>query len=304
VGAASDGGLKSSVAIVREALSIFSRKGARFLGAAVAFYALMSAAPLFVVILYVVGGVFGRARAESALWGGLATWVAPEGLEAIRGLTERLDRLEGTGSVAGAALVVYGSTRLFRALRRALNQLWGIDLEAVEQARGTAHRYAIRYGGALLLTLFVALLVALLLVVKTGFALVATLGTRPPPGLLWALDGASSVGLTFLLFAALFRFLPEAQVSWREATVCSLASTALFAAGSGAVTLYVRHKHMGDLYEGASAVVLAVVWVYYSAQVFFLGACLGAALRAGADQSRSGEAGGGGVAAAEEGSGP
>lgn len=276
----STGGLKATASVVREALSIFSRKGARFLGAAVAFYALMSAAPLFVVILYVVGAVFGRARAESALWGGLAKWVAPEGLEAIRGLTERLDRLEGTGSVVGAVVIVYGSTRLFRALRRAMNQLWGIDLEAVEEARGRAHRYAIRYGGALLLMLFVTLLVALLLVVKSGFALMATLGTRPPPGLLWALDGVTSIGIAFSLFTALFRFLPETAVTWREAAVCSLASTLLFAVGSGAVTLYVRHKHMGDLYEGASAIVLALVWVYYSAQVFFLGACVGAALRA------------------------
>jgi membrane protein len=56
-------------------------------------------------------------------------------------------------------------------------------------------------------------------------------------------------------------------------------STALFAVGSGLVTLYVRHKHVSDLYEGASAVVLAVMWVYYSTQVFFLGASVGAALR-------------------------
>ncbi len=265
--------------LLREAFRIFSGKGARFLGAAVAFYALMSAAPLFVVILYVVGAVFGRARAESALWGGLGTWVAPEGLEAIRELTERLDRSEHTGTAVGVALVIYGSTRLFRALRRALNQLWGIDLEAIEAARGRVARYGLRYGGAMLLTLFVAVLVALLLIVKAGFAVLATWSTRAPPGLLWALDGVTSVALAFVLFCALFRFLPEAPVSLRDAATSAAVSTALFALGSGLVTLYVRHKHMGDLYEGASAVVLAVMWVYYSTQVFFLGASVGAALR-------------------------
>lgn len=265
--------------LLRDAFRIFSGKGARFLGAAVAFYALMSAAPLFVVILYVVGAVFGKQRAESALWGGLSTWVAPEGLEAIRGLTERLDRSERTASVIGVALVIYGSTRLFRGLRRALNQLWGIDLEAVEAARGRVARYGLRYGGAMLLTLFVAVLVALMILVKAGFAVLATWSTRAPPGLLWALDGVTSVALAFVLFCALFRFLPEAPVSWRDAATSAAVSTGLFALGSGLVTLYVRHKHMGDLYEGASAVVLAVMWVYYSAQVFFLGASVGAALR-------------------------
>jgi membrane protein len=267
------------LAILRDALRIFSGKGARFLGAAVAFYALMSAAPLFVVILTMVGAVFGRERAESALWGGLATWLAPEGLSAIRGLTERLARSEHTGSAAGVALVIYGSTRLFRGLRRALNQLWGIDLEAVEAARGRVARYGLRYGGAMLLTLLVAVLVALLILAKASFAVLATWSTRPAPGVLWALDGVTSVALAFALFVALFRFLPEAEVTWRDAGTSAAVSTALFALGSGLVTLYVRHKHMGDLYEGASAVVLAVMWVYYSAQVFFLGASVGAALR-------------------------
>ena len=265
--------------LLREAFRIFSGKGARFLGAAVAFYALMSAAPLFVVILYVVGSVFGRQRAESALWDGLATWVAPEGLEAIRGMTERLDRTERSGSILGVVLVVYGSTRLFRALRRALNQLWGIDLEAVERARGRAARYGIRYGGALLLTLFVAVLVALLIVVKSGFAIIGTWSTRAAPSVLWVLDISTSVALAFVLFCALFRFLPEAEVTWRDAATSAIVSTLFFALGSELVTLYVRHKHVGDLYEGASAVVLAVLWIYYSSQTFFLGACVGAALR-------------------------
>ena len=265
--------------VLRDALRLFSDKGARFLGAAVAFYALMSAAPLFVVILYVVGSVFGRARAEGALWDGLGAWVAPEGLTVIREMTERLDRAERSGSVVGVILVIYGSTRLFRALRRALNQLWGIDLEGIERARLRVARYGARYGGALLMTLFVALLVALLLVVKAGFAMIATMSVRPPPLMWWGLDATVSIALTFVLFCALFRFLPEAPVTLREAAMSAGVSTVLFAIGSGLVTLYVRHKHAGDIYEGASAVVLAVLWVYYSAQVFFFGACVGAALR-------------------------
>ena len=257
----------------REALRIFSARGARFLGAAVAFYALMSAAPLFVLVLHVVGAVFGKPRAESALWSGLGAWLTPDGVATVRGLTERLESLEASGSVLGGALVVYGSTRLFRALRRAMNQLWGIDLEAIEEARSKPKKYAIRYGGALALAFLCAVLVALLIVVKGAFALGGVGG-------LWAIDTALSLGFAYLLFTALFRFLPETDVSWREAGRSGAVSTVLFAAGSVVVSLWLRHKHVADLYAGASAVVLAVVWVYYSAQVFFLGACFGAAMRA------------------------
>ena len=131
----------------------------------------------------------------------------------------------------------------------------------------------------MLLTLFVAVLVALLIVVKAGFAILATWSTRAPPGLLWAGDAVTSVALAFVLFSALFRFLPAADVSWRDAATSAAVSTVLFALGSGVVTIFVRHKHMGDLYEGASAVVIAVMWVYYSTQVLFLGASVGAAMR-------------------------
>lgn len=264
--------------IARRAASIFSARGARFLGAAVAFYALLSAAPLFVVVLHIVGAVFGRERAESALWGGLARWLAPEGLETVRVVTDRLDQIEAKGSVLGIVLVVYGSTRLFRAVRRALNELWGVDLEAIEGQRSKPMKYGVRYGGALLLTLLVAVLLASLVVVKGAFAVLGTWGAQPPPSILWAFDATLSVGITFVLFVVLFRFLPETDVSWREAATSGLVSTLLFGIGSVLVTMYVHHKKLGDLYAGASAIVVAVLWVYYSAQVFFFGACVGAAL--------------------------
>ena len=266
--------------IVKASLHLFSAKGARFLGAAVAFYALLSAAPLFVVVLRLVGAVFGHERAEGALWDGLSLWLAPEGLAEARALTDRLDDSASSGSLLGVLLVLYGSTRLFRAVRRALNQIWGIDLEGIDGARTRAVRYGVRYGGAFALTLLLGVMVAVQILVKSTFAVIAQLGGRPPPLLLWGVDASTSVGLTFVLFLALFRFLPEATVTWRDAAVSALVSTLLFAIGSGLVTVYVRHKHVADLYQGASTVVVAVVWVYYSAQVFFLGAAVGATIRA------------------------
>ncbi|MFO0724022.1 MAG: YihY/virulence factor BrkB family protein [Myxococcota bacterium] len=265
--------------MLARAFRLFSGKGARFLGAAVAFYALLSAAPLFVVVLHAVGAVFGRGRAEQALWGGLSAWLSPEGIKTAQELTDRLDHLSSSGSILGMALVIYGSTRLFRALRRALNQLWGIDLEAVEAARPAALKYGLRYGAALALALFVAVIVALLVVEKSALAMLSAVGAELPHAVAYGADLVTSVGLAFLLFTVLFRFLPETEVSLRDAAWSALVSTGLFALGSAAVTAYLRHKHITDLYAGASAVVLAVVWVYYSAQVFFFGACIGAALR-------------------------
>ena len=119
----------------------------------------------------------------------------------------------------------------------------------------------------------------MLVVEKSAFAILAKYGANVPTRIVWLVDLGTSGAIAFILFAALFFFLPETNVTLRESLLSALVSTVLFALGSSLVTMYVRHKHMDDLYEGASAVVLAVVWVYYSAQVFFFGACIGAALR-------------------------
>jgi membrane protein len=99
-----------------------------------------------------------------------------------------------------------------------------------------------------------------------------------PEKIVWLVELGTSGTIAFVLFTAFFRFLPEAKVTMRQAVISALVSTSLFALGSSLVTLYVRRKHMSDLYAGASAVVLVVVWVYYSAEVLFFGACNGAAL--------------------------
>lgn len=261
-------------ALVRDAFRIFSARGARFLAAAVAFYALLAAAPLFIVMLRVLGAVIGSDRAESALWGSLGDWLAPEGVSTARALTERLDAMEASSGALGIVVLLYGSTRLFRAMRRALNQLWGVDLEHVERGRHTAHKYGVRYGGALVLVLFEIVLVALLALLKSLIALV------PVAQIVYVLDLGVSVGLAFVLFLTLFRFVPETEVTWKDALVSAAPTTLLFALGSELVTLWVDHRHAADLYDGAGALVVAILWVYYSTQVFFFGACVGAALHA------------------------
>ena len=258
--------------VLREAFRIWRARGARFLAAAVAFYTLLAAAPLCVLILDVLGALVGDDRAQGALWGGLGFWIAPEGLETARALTGHFAHAEADSGAAAVIVVLYGSTRLFRALRRALNQLWGLDLEEVEGARSGAHKYGVRYGGALALVTLLVAVVALLAAIKAAIALV------PVTALVWALDGIASIGLAFVLFAALFRFVPETRVTWTDALSSALVTTLLFALGSGLVTGYVHRRHTSDLYEGAGAVVVAMLWVYYSAQVFFFGACIGAVL--------------------------
>lgn len=267
--------------VLRRAWRIFSGRGARFLGAAVAFYALASIAPLFVVVLHLVGVLFGRPAAETALFANLSHWIAPEGVSAVRQLTARLDESSRAHSALGMAVLVYASTRLFRALQRSLNQLFGIDTEVLDRAQSAPVKYGLRYATAVLLVLLVGAQIAALAATKAGLAVLARYGHAGALAALWALDVGLSLGAAFVLLVALYKLLPRTPVRWRDAALGAALSTTLFAAGSAGVTAYVRHKLTANLYGGASALVMGVLWVYYSAQVFFVGASVMAALREG-----------------------
>jgi membrane protein len=216
--------------------------------------------------------VLGSERAESALWRGLATWLTDDGAETVRAVTERVERAESSGGLLGALLLVYGATRLFRALHRAVNQLWGVALEPPDDARGKAMAYGGRWARAIGLTVAVVIVVGVFGLAKVLLAMV-------DGGVAWALEAVLSGLGAFALFTLLFRVLPEVPVTMREAAVSALVSTALFAGGSSLVTFYLRHRHIEDIYDGAAAIVVLIVWVYYSAQVLFVGACVGPALR-------------------------
>ncbi len=269
--------LKDAWEVAREAWRLFSTRGARFLGAAVAFFALLSAAPTTVLLLRAIGAVFGRERTEQALFGGLGTWLAPEGITALRELASRVDRSDSS-SGWGVLLLVYASTRLFRSMHRAVNELRAVDLEKIEAERSRTVRYGLRYGRALLLTTFLGVVVAALVVEKAVVAFLSQWGAGRGPVV--ALDLSFTVILAFALFFVLFRVLPEDPIANAEVATSALASTVLFALGSSVVTYYLRHKQLDDVYAGAGALVVGVLWVYYSAQVFFFGGCIGAALAA------------------------
>jgi membrane protein len=224
---------------------IFSARGGRFLGAAVAFYALLSLAPLLLVVLHVAALAVGHERAERGLFEGLSTWVLPEGLAVLRDLLARLEALQSAESAFGIATLLYASTRLFRALKRALNTIWAIP-DSVAESQPSGVRYAIRYGLALALALLLAALVLALILLKSAGALIANYSSLDPPWLMGALDLGLSLGVTFCLFYCVFRTLPDRRAHPRAELLGASAATLLFAIGSFAITALVRHKgHTG-----------------------------------------------------------
>lgn len=259
--------------LAREASRIFSERGARLMSGSIAYYALVSVVPTLVIALTLASLAVGDGPAESATRGELARWAGPRGAETVMALVKavRSRPSAGPASFGSALLLVWAATRLFSQLTTALDLLW--ETPPLPPARSFGERvrrqiekrslaFAMVLGVGLSLTATVAFHGALASARQTAEFHVP---------LSRAIEGPASVCFTALLFAAMFRVLPRARVEMRDALVGGALTAVLFTLGSWLITAWVTRSDT-SVYGAAASIVVLLLWMNYSAQVFFLGA--------------------------------
>ncbi len=265
--------MKEVFSLLGAALKIFVSRGGRLLSGAVAFYALLSIVPMLVVALRVAEMFTGDRAAESALMGNVARWVGEDGANTVFGLVWRA-RLSETGrgvSVFATCVLIYGSTRLFSQMKRALDMLWDAPKSSGDvktKVMATLEKRALSFALVVVLGLTVVAMVV-------AHALFERLRMLDAP---FDVSRVAEVGLsfcvTFVLFALVFKILPARRVASKHAILGGFVTALLFCAGSYGVSAYVAHKAGGSLYGAFAALVMLLLWVHYSAHVFFFGASL------------------------------
>lgn len=260
--------------IARAAAGAFSRRGGALLAGAVAFYSLLSILPILFIAVSVASIGAREASAREALLGELTHWLGPKGARTM----EELLSHEGRGGslvtrLLHAGVVAFMSTQLFTLLRRSINHLWDVEPQAVEGVK----RSILVKGERLLASLFVVVLTEVLLLalvaVKTGLSVMTT---RFVPSLqtslvMHGIELLLSFGVATLLFATMFRFLPDARIAWRDLWVGSLVTASLFSLGAIGLSEYLSHKALGATFGDGGEVVMLLLWMHYSAQIFFVG---------------------------------
>jgi membrane protein len=260
------------VEVLKETLRTFSRKGGRLLGAGIAFYSLLSAAPLLYIALRVAGAFTGEAAARAGLREDLSFWLGDEGADTAMDLVARVKRPESVTQVVAAIVLVYASTRLFSGLKRALNQIWDVPPRESAGVKGQVMRQLEKRALAFGLVLLVGIVLIGVVAVRGAFSLATGVVGRSLP-LAWeALHSMGSIATTGALFALLFRVLPDVKIPWARALEGGFVTAILFALGTTLVSAYVGHKGVMQTYGQAGSLVLLLLWVHYSAQIFFLGA--------------------------------
>lgn len=257
--------------LLRDAARGFKADRCVSMGAALAFYSLLSMAPLLVLVILVAGLAIGRDQAEQLLLTQLAGLLGDAGAEGVKNvLSAASTREEGAfKSAISFALLLLGATKVLGELQENLDRIWKAE---APQARGIwagLRKKLLSFG--LIIVLGFLLLMSLAL-----SAAVAFVGSRFFGGageaVAHALEIASSLAITAALFAVTFKYLPSRRLPWGDVIVGAVVTAVLFAIGKFLIGLYIGKSAVASDFGAAGTLVVAIVWVYYSSQIFFYGA--------------------------------
>jgi membrane protein len=264
----------AAVTLVKTAYREWSDASASRLGAALAYYTIFSLAPLLLIAVAVAGLVFGEEAARERLLAELGQTVGEKSLAAIREMLAHASQLRAgpLPTLGGLAVALFGAVSLFTQLQDALNTIWRVEPRPgrrwwpVVRKRFMSFLMVLALG----LLLLASLLVGAALAVVNRF--LASYQVPGGTGLWDVVNAAVSFGLIMLLFALIYKVLPDVQLTWRDVWVGAFVTALLFTAGRYLIGLYLGRFHEMSAYGAAGSLVVLLVWVYYSAQVFLFGA--------------------------------
>lgn len=264
----------------RDLWSVLKRSGQEWmddkatrLSAALAFYAILSLAPLFLIAVAIAGAVFGEEAATGALNDQLRGLVGDAGAEVARTAVQNADRPKaGTvATVIGVVTLLFGASGVFTELQGALNAIWNVKPKPDRGIWGTIQDRFLSFG----MVLVVGFLLLVSLVVSAVLSGVAKYLTELAPGvplLMQAANFAVSFAIVAGLFALIFKYLPDAKIAWRDVWFGALVTAALFTLGKYAIGVYLGRAGVSTPFGAAGSLVAFVVWVYYSGLIVFFGA--------------------------------
>jgi membrane protein len=262
-----------------DALRGWSKDEVPRLGASLAYYALLSLAPVLIIAIAIAGMVFGREAVQGEMVGQLDALIGHQGALAVQSMLEA-----ATHRRAGVLAMLFGtlaflvaSLGAFLELQHALNTIFKVKTAVKPKSDRTALVLALvdarvkSFGMVLAIGFLLLVSLALSAALAVVASWVETSGLGAP--LLWQVANLLvSLGVITLLFALIYRFLPDVRLRWRDVWVGSFTTAVLFSIGKQLIGLYLGHSTIASTYGAAGSVVVLLLWVYYSSQIVLLGA--------------------------------
>ena len=260
--------------MTRESVSAWIDDFAPSMGAGIAYYTVFSLAPLLVIVIAIAGLMFGSDVASGYLYGQLGDLLGEHGAAAVRDMVESAHST-GEGVVAtcvGAALLVVGATTVFGELQSDLDRIWKAPaVKKSEGVGGMIRGRVLSFG----LVISLGFLMLVSLVVSSALAAFGKWWSGLISDVEWLLhilDFAVSLGVITAMFALMYKILPRVKIGWHDVWIGAIVTALLFTIGKELVGLYLGKSNVASSFGTAGALAVLLVWVYYSAQIFLLGA--------------------------------
>jgi membrane protein len=265
---------KEILPILKETASEWMEDQAQSLGAALAYYTVFSLAPLLLIAIAIAGFFFGREAAQGQIFDQLRGLLGEASGKAMQDMVQNANTKPATGVMAaliGAVTLLFGASGVFGQLQTSLNSIWGVQPKPGRGVLGIIQDRILSFG----FILVVGFLLLVSLLFTATIALVGEWFGGMVPGmeaLIQILNSVLSLALITLLFATIFKFLPDAKIAWRDVWIGAFITAVLFTVGKFALGLYLGKSGVASSYGAAGSLIVLLLWVYYSSQILFFGA--------------------------------
>ena len=263
----------SIFSLLKEAFKEWQEDEALQLGAALAYYTIFSIAPMLLVVIAVAGLVFGREAVQGQLDNQIQGLVGAQGADAIQTMVANAGRRSGGlwATLIAFATILFGATGVFTQLQTSLNHIWNVKAKPGQGIKGMLRARAAAFG----MLLGIGFLLLVSLVVSAALAAAGNYLLSVFPGaefILQTLSFVVSLAVITVLFAMIFRFLPDVRIAWRDVWFGAAVTALLFTIGKTLIGLYLGNSSVASVYGAAGSLVVVLLWAYYSSQILFFGA--------------------------------
>lgn len=261
--------------LISETMEQFSRDRVDLAAAGLAFFTLLSLAPLIIIAVAVAGFFLGERAAQREVDRLLADTMGSTAAEAVGDWVRQAADARGVASLIGTGLLLFTASRLANQLRESLNHVWNVDVAQAEGFKSSVKAYVARRLYALAVVLAAGPLLLFVFLSRAVLTALQSLFDGLP---LWDGAGLQLIQFVFSLLvvamttALVFRYVPDTRIGWRAVWVGAGVTSLLFNLGNVLIGLYLGKATVAEAYGAAGSAVVVLLWLYYSAQMFLLGA--------------------------------
>jgi membrane protein len=265
--------MRKWLSVLKEAAMSFAGDNAPRLGAALAYYTVFSIAPLILITITLAGVVFGEEAARGQVFAHMRRLVGDTGAEVVNEMVKDAARADTSAIAAtlGTVALLFGASGVFGQLRAALNTIFKVPAKDTPIIMGFLRERFLSVASVIVIGFL--LLVALIVDTAISAAGDYTRDRLSGGEVLWhVVELLVSTAMITVLFALIFRHMPDIRIPWRDVWFGAIVTAVLFSIGKFALGLYLGKKATESTHSAAGALVVLLLWVYYSAQIVFFGA--------------------------------